>query len=596
MNENTKLKGQGYPSVDKTHEKENNFKSNHPLIPNMSIVSAIGLISSFYRDAIAIDCLDLRVTYQELLNTAKTLSRAFKELGIKKDDIITASMPNFFQAVAVYLAANRIGAVTTFLNPGCSMDETKYYLNEFESPLFINFNKQQEYNESIKKDTKVRQIITLQQQHLNIKTFNEIKTGDIGYSDYISFNDLKLVADYYKGIINPIHGGSQNSLILFTSGSTGLPKSVVLTNQNILASGIYMKNSTNLKPTVGEKCLVCVPFSYPYGFATSTLMSLLCGREAVLAPTLSKDNINYYLQKNPNIIFGSPAMLELIRRNAEDDLNLSSLHTFISGGDFLSPNQSQEAKEFFRSHGSSKIEICNGSGNAESGGASTNSVGIEVKPETVGKVLAGTKSIVINPETLEELKYGEEGMLCISGKHVFKEYYKNPELTAQAKFMYKGKEYLKTGTMGILDEHGYFTLTGRSSRFYIRSDLNKVYCEHIQQFINNIDCVDSCVVVKKPNDDLLYTGKAYIALKKGFEPSTGLIEYISKKCNERIRNIITGEDLQLKDFEIPSSFEFIDIIPRNKADKIDYQKLEEQARLEYETEKNKKIKVIRKGN
>ena len=555
MNENTKLKGQGYPSVDKTHEKENNFKSNHPLIPNMSIVNAIGLISSFYRDAIAIDCLDLRISYQELLNTAKTLSRAFKELGIKKDDIITASMPNFFQAVAVYLAANRIGAVTTFLNPGCSMDETQ----------------------------------------LNIKTFNEIKTGDIGYSDYISFNDLKLVADYYKGIINPIHGGSQNSLILFTSGSTGLPKSVVLTNQNILASGIYMKNSTNLKPIVGEKCLVCVPFSYPYGFATSTLMSLLCGREAVLAPTLSKDNINYYLQKNPNIIFGSPAMLELIRRNAEDDLDLSSLHTFISGGDFLSPNQSQEAKEFFRSHGSSKIEICNGSGNAESGGASTNSVGIEVKPETVGKVLAGTKAIVVNPETLEELKYGEEGMLCISGKHVCKEYYKNPELTAQTKFMYKGKEYLKTGTMGILDEHGYFTLTGRSSRFYIRSDLNKVYCEHIQQFRNNIDCVDSCVVVKKPNDDLLYTGKAYIVLKKGFEPSTGLIEYISKKCNERIKNIITGEDLQLKDFEIPASFEFIDIIPRNKADKIDYQKLEEQARLEYETEKNIKSKVIRKG-
>ena len=69
-----------------------------------------------------------------------------------------------------------------------------------------------------------------------------------------------------------------------------------------------------------------------------------------------------------------------------------------------------------------------------------------------------------------------------------------------------------------------------------------------------------------------------------------MIEYISEKCNERIRNIITGEDLQLKDFEIPSSFEFIDIIPRNTADKVDYPKLEEQARLEYETEKNIKKK------
>lgn len=580
----------GFPSIDKTHEKENSFKQNHPIIPNMSVVNAIGMISSFYRDAIAIDCLDLRVTYQELLDTAKMLSKSFKELGIKKDDIITTSMPNFFQAVAVYLAANRIGAVTTFLNPGCSIEETKHYLNEFESPLFINFDKSQEYNENIKKDTKVRQIITLKPQHLNIKTFNEIQTESIGYSDYLSFNDLKLVADYYKGIINPIHGGSQNSLILFTSGSTGLPKSVVLTNQNILASGIYMKNSTNLEPIVGEKCLVCVPFSYPYGFATSTLMSLLCGREAVLAPTLSKDNINYYLQKNPNIIFGSPAMLELIKRNAEEEMDLSSIHTFISGGDFLSPNQSMEAKEFFKSHGSQNIEICNGSGNAESSGASTNAVGIEVRPETVGKVLAGTGAIVVNPDTLEELKYGEEGMLCISGNHVFKEYYKNPELTQAAKFIYKGKEYLKTGTMGILDEHGYFTLTGRSSRFYIRSDLNKVYCEHVQQVINNINCVDSCIVVKKPNDDLLYTGKAYIVLKKGYEPTSEIMEYISEKCKDRVKNILTGEELQLKDFEIPTSFEFIEYIPRTVADKVDYHILEEKAKLDYESEKKSSIK------
>lgn len=580
----------GYPSIDKTHKKDEPFKKNHPIIPDMSVVNAIGLISSFYRDAIAIDCLDLRVTYQELLDTSKILARSFKELGIKKGDIITTSMPNFFQAVAVYLAANKIGAITTFLNPGCSIEETKYYLNEFESPLFVNFDKPQEYNDSIKKDTKVKQIVTLHNQHLNIKTFNEIKTGDIGYSDYISFNDLKLVADYYKGVINPIQSGNNDSLILFTSGSTGLPKSVVLTNKNILASGIYMKNSTNLKPIVGEKCLVCVPFSYPYGFATSTLMSLLCGREAVLTPTLSKDNINYYLQKNPNIIFGSPAMLELIRRNSLDDLDLSSVHTFISGGDFLSPNQSQEGKEFFKSHGSKNIEICNGSGNAETAGASTNAVGIEVKPETVGKVLAGTDAIVVNPDTLEELKYGEEGMLCISGKHVFKEYYNNQELTESAKFMYKGKEYLKTGTMGILDEQGYFTLTGRSSRFYIRSDLNKVYCEHVQQVINNFDCVDTCVVVKKPDDNLLYTGKAYIVLKEGYTASEDLKLYISEMCKKRVKNIITGEELQLKDFEIPESFEFVESIPRNVADKIDYNNLEEKAKLEYESEKNKQAK------
>lgn len=579
-----------YPSIDKVHIKGNSFIQNHPIIPNVSVYNSLGMISSFYRDAIAIDCLDLRVTYQELLKTSKILSKSLKELGITKNDVITVSMPNFFQAIAVYLAANRIGAITTFLNPSCSKEEVKYYLNEFESPLFVNFNRDLDYNKEIKKDTKVRQIITLRSEHLNVKNFNEIKSSSIGYSDFLSFNDLKLVADYYKKFINTNFSGKQDSLILFTSGSTGMPKSVVLTNENILASGIYMKNSGKIETKIGEKCLVCVPFSYPYGFATSTLMSLLCGREAILAPTLSKDNINYYLQKNPNIVFGSPALLELIRRNANENEDLSSIHSFISGGDFLSPEQAIEGKEFFKSH-NSNVEIYNGSGNAESSGASTNSVGIKLRPETVGKVLAGSDAIVVNPDTLEELKYGEEGMLCISGKHIFKEYYKNPELTASAKFTYKGKEYLKTGNIGILDQEGYFTLTGRASRFYIRSDLNKVYCEHVQQVINNIDGVEKCVVVKKPNDSLLYTSKAYIVLKDGISPTKEMSEYILEKCKYPIINKQTGESINLKDFEIPQSIEFIKEIPLTKADKIDYLFLEEQAKTEYEHDKINIMKI-----
>ena len=83
--------------------------------------------------------------------------------------------------------------------------------------------------------------------------------------------------------------------------------------------------------------MVCVPFCYPYGFATSVLMSLLCGRTAILAPDLSKDNIEYFMKKNPNIIFGSPALLELIKRNVSDGVDLSSCKDFITGGDFLFP-------------------------------------------------------------------------------------------------------------------------------------------------------------------------------------------------------------------------------------------------------------------
>ena len=580
----------GYPSIDRTDNQKLKFSEKYPIIPDISIYNALRFMTRPYKNMDAIDCLNLRITYEELINNSNIIAKAFKELGVGSGDIVTVSMPNFYQAVAVFLAANKIGAITTFLNPASCDDEIKSYLNLFESPLFINYDKTAEQNRNVFADTKVKQIITLKSDDVNSKTFNNTSRNNVGYSNFISFNELKTISCYYKGIINCLHGGSKDSLILFTSGSTGKPKSVVLTNKNILASGIYMKNTGNVEPIVGEKSLVCVPFAYPYGFATSLLMSLLCGRESILAPNLSKDNISYFLSKNPNYVFGSPALLELIRRNTPIGQNLSSIHSFISGGDFLSPQHALDGKEFFRKHGAS-VEIFNGSGNAESSGASTIAVGGNVRPETVGRILYGSNAIVVNPDTLEELKYGEEGMLCITGKHVFKNYYKEPELTDDAKFKYKGKTYLKTGTIGVLDEDRYFTLTGRASRFYIRSDLNKVYLEHIQQAVSNIDIVDSCVVVPKPDDDLLYVSKAYVVLKKECSKDELLKEYIIERCKGDIVNKLNGDTIQLKSFEIPDSIEFLDELPRNNSDKIDYVLLEKMAKDEYVSEKkSQKIK------
>lgn len=574
----------GYPSIDNIHNKDYSFFDRNPIIPDMSIYNTINMLSTFYRKEEAIDCLDLNVNYDEMINDTVLLSKAFKELGIKKGDIISVSMPNFYQGVIVYLAANRIGAVTTFINSMSSIEEVLGYLNEFESSLFINFDKDSEYNKKIKDNSKVKNIITLNKDEINTKNYGNITSSANGYMDDLFFSDIGSIAKYYKKPIYTLYGGKEDSLILFTSGSTGNPKSVVLTNQNILASGIYMKNTGRIKAKVGERCLVCVPFSYPYGFATSTIMSLICGRVAVLAPTLSKDNIRYYLSKNPNYVFGSPALLELIKRNVKDSDDLSSIHTFVSGGDFLTVSQNKAGVEFFRKHGAETI-ICNGSGNAETVGTNTMAVGSINKPETVGRVLVGTKAIVVNPDTLEEVKYGEEGMLCISGKHVFKGYYKNEDMSRETKFVYKGIEYYKTGNMGILDTDGYFTLTGRSSRYYIRSDLNKVYLEHIQNVISLIDVVDSCCVVPKEDKDLLFTNKAYVVLKDGVLPSLEVSDYIMNMCYKPLYNSVTGEMVQLKPFEVPESITFLDVLPRTKADKVDYTFLENMAKNEVKIKK-----------
>ena len=216
--------------------------------------------------------------------------------------------PNFYQAIVAFLAANRIGAITTFLNIFSEIDEVKGYLNKFKSPILINYDKSLDYNHDIIESTKVKKVITLQSDEIN-RLLTRSEKDEIVEDQIINYSDLALIGKKHKGKLTSKLLPHEDALILFTSGTTGAPKAVVLTNKNILAAGTYLKNSTSIKPVHGEKSLVCVPFTYPYGFSTSTLMSLICAREVILAPDLSEDRLEYYYSKNPTIIFGSPALL-----------------------------------------------------------------------------------------------------------------------------------------------------------------------------------------------------------------------------------------------------------------------------------------------
>ena len=121
--------------------------------------------------------------------------------------------------------------------------------------------------------------------------------------------------------------------------------------------------------------------------------------------------------------------------------------------------------------------------------------------------------------------------------------------------------------------------------FRSRSDLNKVYLEHIQNVISLIDVVDSCCVVPKEDKDLLFTNKAYVVLKDGVLPSLEVSNYIMDMCYKPLYNSITGEMVQLKPFEVPESITFLDVLPRTKADKVDYTFLENMAKNEVKIKK-----------
>lgn len=145
----------GYPSIDRRNEDNVSFLAKHPFIPNMSIYDLLRLINLNNGKGYAIDCDNLRMTYGELFDNVKILSKAFREMGVKKGDIVVVSSPNIAQAIETYLACNRIGAICSMLGASPTLPEVIHDLNWFESPLLINYGVNNVYNDEILKQTKV---------------------------------------------------------------------------------------------------------------------------------------------------------------------------------------------------------------------------------------------------------------------------------------------------------------------------------------------------------------------------------------------------------------------------------------------------------
>ena len=586
----------GYASIDKPQSVNSTFFEKNPIIPSIDMTTILKLLSRKTRNNPAIDCNDLNATYQQLIDDSHILSLAFRELGIKKGEIVTLSLPSNYQAICSFLALNELGAITTFIDTYASETEVLSYLSNYQSPILINFNKSKEENEKIKNNSNVKYIVTLNDKFTNIRNIdNDYKSNE---SDiYLNFHTLGSLTSYQKDRIHLPNKGSDDALILYTSGSTGQPKAVVLTNKNILAAQMYAGNTSHTENITGTKTMTCVPLRYPYGMVTSLLTSLLWGKEAIMTPDWDTKTVKYYYNKKPNIVFGSPAVLDLTMKFIPENMNLSQISHFISGGDFLTVEHANIAYDFFKKHSNENIEIGNGCGNAETVSIGSTPVGVPLKQSTAGKILVGATPLIIdkdisadkpieNSNMLEEKQYGEIGELCLAGDFVFKEYFGEPEKTECAKFVRNGKTYFRTGTLGFIDEDGYFTPTDRKSRFFIRSTGHKVYLDNVQRIIGaSSNMIADVAAVKVPDDDELYITKAYVVLKDGIFPDEQTKQQIYDSLLIPINS--NGKQEQLKEYEIPKDIEFVESLPRKSGtEKIDYTLLEEKAKEQLINNKN----------
>lgn len=560
-----------------------------PSVPLVSIYALFNLSSFHHWNDTVANQKELDFTRRELKQDAKTLAKAFLQLGLKKGDIITvATGRSMYENILIFLAANRLGIVVAFLDEKTPRDTLLHHLDEFQSPLLITYKYNDKRIKDLKHDAKsVKHIINLDGRTVDESGPDDEQEEDIEFHALDGFwlgkQQITSVADKYHGHIpRNLFAANREALISFTSGSTSGPKPMVFTNKALIASAIYSKVASNVKMWDKElhSWMSFVHFDCPYGLVVSVLAPICGGGEVILTPDIDETNLDYYIGKNPNTIFGIPPLLEAMP-NLKEDTDISELKMFASGGERLEKSASLAALEFFKSRGLKNIKISNGYGVGEALGLISTAVGDRVyNPDSVGQVPAGVHVMVLDPETGEELGFGKTGILYVTGKHILSRYYNRPELTDEKIIKIHGKKFVKTGDLAYVSETGFVTLVGRAT-FFINNLPAKVYYEVVRAAVSKSELVKKCYVVKGPDPKLKLAAYAFVVTNDGVGHNNEIRREIVKKSTEPFN--LGRRRITLKSYEIPHKVIFLDDLPLTKANKTDFRKLERMAKEINET-------------
>ncbi len=554
-----------------------------PFVPPLSISALYNLSSFRHWNDVVVNQKEFDFTRRELKNDRKCVLKALLVLGIKKGDIITvATGRSIYDNILIFLAANKIGAIVSFLDEKTPRETLLHYIEEFNSKLVVTYKYNEKRIRELKRDAKtIKTVINLDGKLIDEGDIDETQTEDINMSVldhmWVGRQTIREIAKDHKGWMpKNMFGGNNEAIITFTSGSTSGPKPMVFTNKALVAAALFSKAASGIKMWDKEikTWFSFVKFDCPYGFWTSVLTPIIGGSSVILTPDLDETNFPYYFGKDINVVQAVPLLFDTLPKVLPEDLDLSSVKMCISGGERLEKQASFDITEYFAKHGAT-VKMCNGYGIGECLGSITVAVGSTYHPDTVGRVVPGAHVMVLDPETNEELDFGKTGILYISGKHILKRYFNRPELTKEKILKVKGHNFINTGDLANVSETGFVTLVGRAT-FFINTVPAKVYYEVVRASIARNEIVKSCYVVKMPDKKLGWASCAFVVLNEGIGKNNETRRKIAKESTEPFN--IGKRRIVLKEYEIPRKVVFLDELPLTRANKTDFRKLEKMAK------------------
>lgn len=538
-----------------------------------SMWEAIEKIVEKYPNYTAYVFMGKKTTYKEFAQNVEICARALKAIGIRVGDRITICMPNCPQTVIMFYAVNLVGAVANMVHPLSSEREIEFYIKESKSIAAITLDQFYHKFEAIRENVELSNIIIAR---IKDELSKPIRAGymltegrkiekipkDAPVTIWNYFMDQ---GRHYHWKYRAVRDPRDPAVILYSGGTTGVTKGILLSNYNFNALGAQII-ATNPMFRPGDSMLAVMPMFHGFGLGVSIHSMLMNGGQCVLVPRFTAESYAKLIKRYKcNFIAGVPTLYEaLLRQPVMDGVNLSCLKGVFSGGDSLSVELKKRFDKFLYDHNAS-IQVREGYGTTECVTASCLTPTHVYKEGSIGQPFPDTYYCIVKPGTQEELPYGEEGEICISGPTVMLGYLDHPEETAQTLQVHPdGRTWVHTGDLGTMDDEGFIYFRQRLKRMIVTSGYN-VYPSQLENILDAHELVQMSCVIGVPDPLKIQKVKAFVMLKPGVEPTQTNKDILMAYCRKNIAK-----------YAMPYDIEFREQLPKTLVGKVAYRVLEEE--------------------
>ena len=539
-----------------------------------SMADAIENMAKQYPTSIAFDFMGRSTTFRRMAEQIDNCARALRTIGVRENDCVTIAMPNCPQAIFLFYAVNRIGAIANMIHPLSAEKEIENYLNMSNSVVAVTLDQFYDKFERIRANTNVVNIIIAS---IKDELSRPIKAGYM----LTEGRKVKKIPDdapviRWNQFMNLAKSGFYNyrkerkaddpAVILYSGGTTGTTKGIVLTNKNFNALAAQIM-ATNPMYRHGDKMLAAMPLFHGFGLGVCIHSMLANGGRCILIPRFTaKSYAKQIVKYKCNFIAGVPTLFEaLLRVPSMEGKDLSFLKGVFSGGDSLSIELKKKFDHFLYDHHAT-IQVREGYGTTETVTACCLTPPLMYKEGSIGIPFPDTYIKIVEPNTDNELPYGEEGEILLAGPTVMDRYWNNEEETAQTlrKSPVDGLTWVYTGDLGTMDDEGFVYFKGRSKRMIISSGYN-IYPAQLENILDSHDDVQMSCVIGVPDPYRMQKVKAFVTLKPGITPNEKIKEDIMAHCKKYMAK-----------YALPYDIEFRDDMPKTLVGKVAYRKLEEE--------------------